>query len=787
MIFIKKNFQLTQNHKSIKPMKILLLPLLFLTACSVAENPGLTKYVNPFIGTGGNGQIAPVASVPSGMVQVGPDTDLNGVGYHYDQSRIMGFSHIHKSGGGCGDFQDILFQPTVGETGFQSGSEDSLKHGYSSAFSHETETAKPGYYSVLLADYNIRASLTATLHGAIHEYSFPQSDSSHIIIDLHHSNQGSCTIHAADNYDTVTASGIKIISPTTIQGYRISSGWAKNQQVYFYAEFSKAFISSSLWEKGDITLGKTEAAGTDLRLCLDYKTDVEEKIYAWVGISAVSCEQAKKNLDMEITGKSFEEIKESAETAWNRELGKIEIEGGTDKQKEIFYTSLFHTLMYPMLSSDADGSYRGADNKIYKADNYKHYSGVVGLWDTFRAANPLLTILKPEVANDYIRTFLSHYEQTGLLPIWVLYGNETLTMIGYHAMPVIADTYYKGIRNYDAKKVFDAMKASAEKDTFGFSMRQFTGTKNYKKYNYVPADLESESVAKTLEYSYDDWCIAQMALQLGETKDYEHFIKRAGSYKNLYDSSTNFMRGKLSNGNWNSPFNPLASNHRRDDYCEGNAWQWTFFVPHDITGLSKLMGGPEKLAARLDSLFINNQDLSGTNVSGDISGLIGQYAHGNEPSHHIAYMYDYVGQPWKTQKLVNQIMNTMYDITPEGICGNDDTGQMSAWYIFSAMGFYPVTHGNGVYALGAPCFPKMTVVTGTSEKPFKLEIIAKNLSSKNIYVQKVLLNGTELDANWVDHYQIFGRNASLVFEMGNTPDYLRGTDASAFPPSLSTY
>ena len=745
----------------------------------------LCQHVNPFIGTGGNGQIAPVASVRYGMVQVGLDTDISGVGYHYDRTTIMGFSHIHKSGGGCGDFQDILFQPTIGAVKFELGKEDQAMYGYRSKFSHTSENAKPGFYSVLLANYNIQVALTATTHAEYHEYQFPKSDSSHIIIDLKHSNHGSCTIHTADDYDTVVSFQIKILDSKTIEGYRISTGWAKNQQVYFYAEFSKPFVSTSLWEKGIISRNKSEAKGTDLRLCINYETEINEKIYARVGISAVSSAEARKNLQSEVAGKTFEEVRKETASAWNQELSKIEIEGGTARQKEIFYTSLFHTLMYPMRSSDVDGSYRGADNQIHQAENYKHYSGMIGIWDTFRSPNPLLTILSPVVANDYIRTFLSHYEQCGLLPIWTLYGNETLTMIGYHAMPVIADTYYKGIRNYDVSKVFEAMKTSAEKDTFGFTMRQFTGTKNYKKYNYIPADLEMESVSKTLEYSYDDWCIAQMAKQLGKPADFEYFNKRAASYKNMYDPSVKFMRGKLSDGSWHSPLNPLASNHLQDDYCEGNAWQWSFFVPHDVEGLAKLMGGHIQLASRLDSLFNNNQQLSGVNVSGDISGLIGQYAHGNEPSHHIAFLYYYVGQAWKTQKLVSQIMNTMYDNTPEGICGNDDTGQMSAWYVFGAMGFYPVTHGNGAYALGAPYFPKMTIKTASEDKKYRLEIIAKNHSPKNIYVNKVILNGKETKANWVKHYQLFGRNSTLIFEMSATPNYIRGTELLAFPLSMS--
>jgi len=753
--------------------------------CTSADK-SVIQYVNPFIGTSGNSQIAPVASVPYGMVQVGPDTDLDGAGYHFDRETIMGFSHIHKSGGGCGDFLDVLFQPTVGDVKFVAGDENNSLSGYRSKFSHSNEKAAPGFYSVKLTDYNVQVGLTATTHAACHEYQFPKTDEAHIIIDLEHANAGACTVHANDNRDTVTSSHIRILDNKSVEGCRISGGWVNNQQVYFYAEFSKPFTSSLLWEKGIISANKEESNSTDIRLCLNYKTDELEKVYVRVGVSAVSSEQARKNLKSEMAEKSFEEIKNQASKKWEAELSKISVEGGTLRQKEILYTSLFHILMYPMRSSDVDGSYRGADGKIHVAENYKHLSGVMGIWDTFRAANPLLTILNPPVANDYIRTFLSHYEQSGLLPIWVLYGNETLTMIGYHAMPVIADSYYKGIRDYDVNRIYEAMKVSANKDTFGLSMRRIMGLKNYKKYHYVPADLELESVAITLESSYDDWCIAQMASQLGKTQDYEYFIDRAASYKYVFDTSTNFMRGRLSDGSWRTPFDPLSSDHRYDDYCEGNAWHWTFFVPHDIEGLSQLMGGHQFLGEKLDSLFHMTDKVSGANASVDIDGLIGQYAHGNEPSHHIPYMYDYIGQPWKTQEKVSELMNKVYDNTPLGICGNEDTGQMSAWYVFSSMGFYPVTHGTGVYAIGTPAFPKMTITTKNMEgKSYQLDIEAQNVSEKNIYVNKVVLNGKQVDLNWLEHYDLFGQNSTLVFEMSDEPNYTRGADQLSLPPSMN--
>ena len=422
-------------------------------------------------------------------------------------------------------------------------------------------------------------------------------------------------------------------------------------------------------------------------------------------------------------------------------------------------------MFIPCLYSDVDGRFRGPDHQVHPSLRFPYYAGVVGFWDTFRAACPLITILRPDVANDYVRTCLAHFDIFGQLPIWTLAGGETFQMIGLHSLPFIADCYCKGIRNYDTSKALNAMVTSASKDTCGFSMRYFVGLKNYKKYGYVPADLEMESVARTLEYSYDDWCIAQMAKQMGSDSIYRVFNLRSGNYKNVFDRSTGFMRGRFADGSWRTPFNPFESNHRRDDYCEGNAWQWTFFVPHDVTGLARMMGGNKQLEARLDSLFTANSKISGENASGDISGLIGQYAHGNEPSHHVAYLYDYIGQPSKTQYYVREIMDKLYNNSPEGICGNDDTGQMSAWYVFSAMGFYPVRHGTGEYMVGTPMFKHLEL----KHEKGQLVIDAPEVSSTNRYIKSIRLNGRKLNRYYLLHNELFSGNVRLQFEMTDKP------------------
>jgi predicted alpha-1,2-mannosidase len=765
------------------PIKIisnLSFAVLFLTGWSLAFAGGKPEmnhadYVNPMIGTGGDGGIAPVAGVPFGMVQLGPDTRLTGSGYHYNDTQIRGFSHVHKSGGGCSDFLDILFQPVPGDN-LPKLPDVYPTNGYASSFSHTTENISPGFYSVMLNDFQTRVSLTASSRCGFHKFQFPKNGSNSVTIDLHHGSIGACTICPEDDHDWVVRAGIKVVSDRIIEGYRVSTGWAPEQHVYFYAEFSEPFKTNGVYNQCQLARRATEATGTDIRAVFCFDTDERREILVKVGISSVSTEGARKNLRAELPDWNFRKAQNQARAAWANELSKVAITDTGSKQKEIFYTSLYNTLRYPMLYSDVDGNYRGPDHKVHQASGFNYYGGVVGIWDTFRAATPLLTILHPEVANDYVRTLLDHYKYFGQLPIWVLAGNETFQMIGLPSMPVIADCYTKGIRNYDAEAAFEAMKQSAMKDFCGTSMRYPVGLKNYKKFGYVPADLEMESVARTLEYAYDDWCIAQMAKMLGKKNDYEYFIKRSGNYKNVLNPASRLMRGRLADGSWRTPFDPFFSNHRRDDYCEGDAWQWSFFVPHDAVGLAEAMGGTSQLLSQLDMLFVLDSKLHGNNASGDVSGMIGQYAHGNEPGHHTIYMYDYVGQPWKTQKYVRQVMDTLYDNSPTGICGNEDTGQMSAWYIFSAMGFYPVRHGTGEYMVGTPLFTHLEL----HHNHGKLEILAPGVSSENRYIRSIKLNGETLLRFYLMHDELFGQDARLEFEMCGTPQTNSATSSSNY-------
>jgi len=516
-----------------------------------------------------------------------------------------------------------------------------------------------------------------------------------------------------------------------------------------------------------------------IRANFDFDTEGDSTVFVKVGISPVSTANAWQNLKSEIPGWDFQQVVDQNKQEWRELLSRFRIEGGKEKEKTQFYTGLYNVLMYPMLYMDTNGEYRGPDHKIYEAKGYANYSGYIGTWDVFRAANPLLTLIEPKVANDYIKTLYDHYKVSGLLPVWVVAGEEVLSMQGFHSVPMIADAYFKGIRDYDIKKVYEAVKNTAMKDTFGFDMRRFIGLKDYKKFNYVPANLEFESVAKTLEYAYDDWTVAQLARMTGNRTDYEFFLKRSMNYKNVFDKKTNFMRGRMDDGSWRTPFDPFYSFHRTDDYMEGNAWQWTFFVPQDPIGLSALFGGKEAMASKLDSLFMVNPTKQYSNSSGDISGLIGQYAHGNEVSQHIPYLFNYLGKSWKTQQKVRLILNSQYDITPQGYCGNEDTGQMSAWYIFSAMGFYPVNHGTGEYIIGSPLFDRIEFRHGFGGT---LTVLAKNNSDKNVYVQSLKINGKPSTKNWLQHNDIFKKgNTTVEFEMGEKPNYNWGTDEKDCP------
>ncbi|MEN8202440.1 MAG: GH92 family glycosyl hydrolase, partial [Bacteroidota bacterium] len=654
---------------------------------------------------------------PFGMVQLSPDTRLRGQascgGYYHPDSSIIGFSHTHLSGVGEPEFRDILFMPTVGELRTVPGTAESPSVGYRSSFSHENETARPGYYAVMLEDYQVKAELTATLRCGFHKYTFPETDSAHILIDLLH----------PDGAEEVY---IKRVNDLEIEGLRRSHGWAWDQHVYFVARFSKPFSLSEHAATDSLNAGIA---------ALNFSTAEGEVVLAKVGISSVGTEGARKNLDAEIPGWDFEEIKKRAEKSWNRALGKIDIKGGSLQQRTIFYTSLYHAFLSPALFMDADSLYRGMDQKIHRADGFTNYS-VFSLWDTFRGLHPLFTILEQRRTGDFINSLLTKYKQGGRLPMWPLAANYTDDMLGYHAVPVIVDAFVKGIRDFDTDLAYEAIKHSAGLDRLGLE--------DYRTLGYIPYDRQGESVSKTLEYCYDDWCISQMAEELGEKQDYRRFLRRAHFYENVFDSSTNFMRGRGSDRRWLEPFDPLNNSA----YSEGNAYQY-LFVPHDMDGVKRLMGGEEALSTWLDELF-----------------SAGQYQHGNEPSHHLAYLYTYTGEAWKTQKLVSQILSGAYAAGPEGLAGNEDCGQMSAWYILSATGFYPVTPGQGIYAIGRPLFDR-TVIHLENGKRFRVKAV--NNSPENIYIQSATLNGAPFSRSYISHDEIM-KGSTLVFRMGPAPN-----------------
>jgi len=752
-------------HSSMKNYKnpLCYLLLWLLASFSLCAQSDYTAFVNRFIGSGKSGKVVPAAVVPFGMVQLGPNTAQTGSGYNYYDNTIAGFSHVNKSGGGCGDFQDVLFVP-ISENRWKFGRATYPKAGFATPFSHENEKAEPGYYQILLD--GVQVELTATARCGFHRYRFPSSNINHLAIDLKHGSTGACTIVKEDDIDTVKTSAIRLIDPYTIEGYRISNGWAKEQQVYFYAKFSKPMLQKEGFFKSGQCALDSVISGTDIRAIFSFDGSASSELLVKVGISSVSCSGARLNLEAEIPNWDFDQKRLAAKELWNKELSKFDVQTTDLDQKTIFYSSLYNVLVYPMVSSDVTGNFRGPDLQIHQAEGFQYYGGVVGLWDTFRAALPLLSFVRPDISKEYILTFLEHYKYFGQLPIWTLAGNETFQMLGLHAVPVITDAYFKNIKGFDIEKAYDAMKVSLLKDTIGYSMRYFVGLKNYKKYGFVPADLEAEATARTLEYAYDDWCMARLAKGLGKKEDAAYFSKRALNYANVFDKEMGFMNGRKSDGNFRCPFNPFQTSHRKDDFCEGNAWQWSFFVPHDVEGLAALMGGKKGLATKLDSLFTISSKLEGENASGDITGLIGQYAHGNEPSHHIAYLYNRLGQAWKTQQYVNRILTTLYQNSPDGICGDEDTGQMSAWFVFSSMGFYPMNPANQEFEIGSPLFDALSFKTA---KGTTFRITTENRSKQNIYIQSVSLNGIALKKTTI-HYNDILQGGTLHFVMGNTPN-----------------
>lgn len=698
-------------------MKILALLLLLLPAQVYAQRD-LARYVDPFIGTSGHGHTFPGAIVPFGMVQLSPDTRLTGwdgcSGYHYSDSVLYGFSHTHLSGTGISDYGDVLLLPTVGD-----------EERTTSRFSHENEKASAGFYSVRLDDGDIFVELTATARAGMHRYTFPATDKANILLDLTHR-------------DKLIDSRFSVKGRNTVIGWRRSQAWARDQIVYFAIEFSEPFI------------GLVSHPFKKVLFRFDARNG--KPILVRVGISSVSTEGALRNLRAEIDHWDFDKVRADAAAAWNRELGKIAVTGGTDAQLTNFYTALYHAMTAPNVFMDVDGQYRGRDFKTHTANGFTNYT-VFSLWDTFRAAHPLYAIIDTKRTRDFINTFLVQYEQGGRLPVWELAANETDTMIGYHSVSVIADAAAKGIDGFDLRKAFKAMKHSAELRHYGLGA--------YIDNGFISTEDERESVSKVLEYAYDDWCIAEVARMLGETDDYRRYQARAQSYKNVFDPVTGFMRPRT-NGNWTEPFDPREVTFH---FTEANAWQYSFFVPQDVNGLIDAMGGRDKFVAKLDQMFAAESKTTGREQA-DITGLIGQYAHGNEPSHHMAYLYNYAGQPWKTQARVRQIMDQFYTPTPDGLIGNEDCGQMSAWYVLSAAGFYPVTPGSRFYAIGTPLFPE---VEFNLENGKSFRIVANDVSDRNIYIQFAVLNNHPYPKSFIDHADLMA-GGQLVLQMGPRPN-----------------
>ena len=762
---------------------VLLLSLIFFISCNKNKKEILnntkkdyTQYVNPLIGTSKMGHVFPGATAPFGMVQLSPQTnfelmyDKDGsynpetyeycAGYQYRDSIIIGFAHTNFSGTGHADLGDLLVMPTVGKMVLEPLKTQNGQKGFYSTFSHEKEKATPGYYQVELDSYGIKAELTASERVGFHQYTFPASNDAHIILDMvynvyHHENKNVWTFMRVENDSLVT-------------GYRQTKGWARTKKVFFAMKFSKPFKSyghkkynketyDGFYRRFDQSKNFPEMAGKDIRAYFNFDTKDGEKINIKFALSAVSTNGALKNLDTEIPHWDFNKTLQETKQKWNEELSKIEIKTFTEDHKTTFYTALYHTNLTPILYEDVDGNYRGLDQNIYNSKGFTNYT-IFSLWDTYRALHPLLNITQPHRNNDMIKSMLAHHDQSvhGMLPIWSHYANENWCMIGYHATSVIADAMIKNIGNFDHQRALQASVNTA-------SVRYFDGLGDYMDYKYVPDDKSHSSVSKTLEYAYNDWCIFQMAQKVGDKKLEERFSNRSKYYSNVYDPKIGFMRPKLSNGKFRKDFDPMDTHGQ--GFIEGNAWNYGLYVPQNINGMINMMGGKKRFSQHLDSLFTMNIDEKYIAKHEDITrdGIIGNYVHGNEPGHHIPYLYNWTGHPKKTQERVRMIMDTMYGPTVEGLCGNDDAGQMSAWYIFSSLGFYPVTPGSLNYALGSPLIKEAVIHL---ENGKDLSIIANNQSKENIYVKSVSVNGIAIKENLISHTDI-ENGGTLIFEMTN--------------------
>ena len=758
-------------------IKKVILPCLLLSAMMASAQQNLVQYVKPIIGTSKMGHTYPGATVPFGSVQLSPETDtlsyeVNGkyngdvykycAGYKYEDKTITGFSHTHFSGTGHSDLGDFLIMPTQGKLQLNPGTASDPKSGYRSAFSHTNEVAEAGYYKVKLDDDNITAELTSTTRVGMHQYTFPKSDQSHIILDL---------MAGIYNYEEKTVwTYVRVVNDTLITGYRQTNGWARTRTVYFAMSFSKAFKSygrksydakqayRGFWGKFNQEQNFPEIAGKKLKMYFDFDTQEGEKVKIKFALSPVSQENALQNMRAEISGWDFEKVKAQAQATWNKELNKIRVTTSNDN-KINFYTALYHAFINPTTYTDINGEYKGLDQGIHKAEGFTNYT-TFSLWDTYRALHPFFNIMQPGRSNDMVKSMMAHYDQSSLhmLPIWSHYANDNWCMSGYHSVSVISDAIIKGTYNGDANKALDACIATAKH-------RDYEGIGYYMDKGYIPAEKSGISVSNNLEYSYDDWSIAQLAKKLNRMDVYDEFIKRSNNWKNNYDSASGFMRPKLADGSFKKQFDPKDTEGQ--GFIEGNSWNYSFFVPQDPASLIEMMGGKKKFATRLDTLFTMHLPDEFFAHTEDITreGIIGGYVHGNEPAHHIAYLYNWTDQPWKTQAQIRHILNMQYKPTADGLGGNDDCGQMSAWYMFSSLGFYPVAPGSDVYSLGSPLVNN-AVINLENGKTFTVEAIKQ--SDKNVYVEKVLLNGKEVTDHKIKHTDITN-GGKLTFYMSAKP------------------
>lgn len=732
---------------------LLFVPVLSLCLASCGssqkgqEMEDLTQFVDPRIGTGGHGHVFYGANVPYGFIQLGPTSIPQSwdwvSGYHVSDSTVIGFPHTHLSGTGIGDLHDINVMPVVGEVTYSRGDASSYETGLWSYSDRSKEVVTPGYYRTHLSRYNVDVELTATKRVGFHKYTFLGNESPAIVFDM---VNGGC-------WDKTTEAVIRVVNDSTVSGYRYSKGWADDQRVFFRAEFSRKFDNVEFIVNDSVKEGDM-AKGAQLFARVNFAAGNQEPVYMKVALSPTSEEGAQLNMQTELSSWDFEKTIADAKAAWNKELNKVKVYTTDEASKKIFYTSLYHTLFAPSEFCDVNGDYYGADKQMHKGEGFVNYT-TFSLWDTYRAAQPLMTILHPEKMSDIINTMLHIHQQQGKLPVWHLMGCETNCMVGNPGVPVVADAILKDIKGFDTELAFKALKES--------SMLPERGMEHRIEYGFIPADKMTEAIAYDMEYAIADWAVAQAAQKLGKQEDYEYFLKRSKSYKNYFDASTGFMRGKMLDGSWRTPFSPYASSHRDDDYCEGNAWQYTWLVPHDVEGLVECFGSKEAFVNKLDSLFLANGDM-GEASSPDISGLIGQYAHGNEPSHHTVYLYTLVGQPWKTADRIKEILHTMYTDQPDGLSGNEDVGQMSAWYILSSFGFYQVEPAGGKFVFGYPNFDKVEIAVPAG----KFVIERENKGQQNNYIQGIVLNGTEYKKPWIEYADIM-KGGELKFLMGDEP------------------